>query len=83
MIEVFMCRSCPSHPLKRGNDMVKILVDGEISNKQRVFSCERCGCVFKTDTYSRDFSNIEADVVTYISNCPQCFSDSKEIKENY
>ena len=59
--------------------MVHILVDGDCESKEKTFKCEKCGCIFKTDTYSKDFETLEDPNVVYKSNCPRCLSQSIEI----
>ena len=58
--------------------MVQILRDGEQELKTKIFKCEKCGCVFTTNTYSKDFSTLDEDD-NYKSNCPQCLSQSHEV----
>lgn len=59
--------------------MVQILRDGEQELKTKIFKCDKCGCIFTTTTYSKDFSNLESIENIYHSNCPQCLSQSHEV----
>ena len=59
--------------------MVQILRDGEYELKTKIFKCEKCGCIFTTNTYSKDFSNLGDINTEFKSNCPQCLSLSNEV----
>ena len=54
--------------------MKQIIVEGDLRRleKRRIFSCDRCGCVFEATTSDYKYESTPYNEDIYSSTCPTC-----------